>query len=318
MLAILILSGFSAAFLILGFSKVFDKSSSENGLERVLDYTRDITIEEIEKDSKHTTKKNIKSNRYGRIFGAKRIEKLSMEAMRADLPLTGDEWLILKLFIPIFIGAMFGMLLKSILAGIVVLIFVVVLLRLFIGIRVQKRLKAFTGQLNDALGIMSNSLRAGYSFLQSVNSVSREMPDPISHEFRRLLKELSLGQETDVALKNLASRVQSDDLDLVIRAILIQKETGGNLAEILDTISTTIRDRVKIQGEIKTLTAQGRLSGMVVSFMPVVLIGLMYLINPDYIGVLFTHPVGRMMLLGAFVNEIIGMLLIRKIVSIEV
>jgi len=307
----------SVTFFMLGISKGFMSKQDAYKMDRVMAYTSDINVKEdksIDK-SKSITKP---VSRYSGLIGSSRIDVYRLEALRADLPMTGEEWFLIKLLLPLFAAVAIGLVSKNIIIGFVVWILCVVLIRMMTKIRIQKRLKAFTNQLNDALNIMSNSLRAGYSFLQSVNSVSREMPDPIAHEFRRLLKELSLGQEADKALKNLVARVESDDLALVVRAILIQKETGGNLAEILDTISTTIRDRVKIQGEIKTLTAQGRLSGMIVSFMPVVLIGIMYMINPEYISVLFQHPIGRMLLIGSFVNEVIGMLLIRKIVSIEV
>lgn len=316
MLIIILMFGMSAAMFILGIFNQRKNDSAASRIDSIMEYTS----EYVEGSSKPKKIPSIlkKDSKYKKLLGKSRTDAHSMEALKADLPLTGDEWLIVKMLVPFISGAVLGLLAGHIVFGFLGIFAGSIFLRFFVKIRIQRRKKAFTGQLNDALGIMSNSLRAGYSFLQSVNSVSREMPDPISHEFRRLLKELSLGQDTDTALKNLAQRVDSEDLSLVIRAILIQKETGGNLAEILDTISTTIRDRVKIQGEIKTLTAQGRLSGMVVSFMPIVLIALMYVINPDYISVLFTHPLGRMLLIFAAVNEVIGMLLIKKIVSIEV
>jgi len=307
----------SVTFFMLGISKGLMSKQDTYKMDRVMAYTNDINVKE-DKSSDKSKRITKPVGRYSGLIGSDRIDVYRLEALRADLPMTGEEWFLVKLLLPLFAAVAIGIISKNMIIGFVGWSFGVALIRIVTKIRIQKRLKAFTNQLNDALNIMSNSLRAGYSFLQSVNSVSREMPDPIAHEFRRLLKELSLGQEADKALKNLVARVESDDLALVVRAILIQKETGGNLAEILDTISTTIRDRVKIQGEIKTLTAQGRLSGMIVSFMPVVLIGIMYMINPEYISVLFQHPIGRMLLIGSFINEVIGMLLIRKIVSIEV
>lgn len=316
MLILIILFGLSAAMLALGIFNMKQSDAESMRIESIMDYT----MEYVEGDSEPKKTNSIlkRERKYGNILGKTRLDAMSLEAIKADLPLTGDEWFVLKMIIPLFSGAALGLLTSNLVIGFISIFLASLMLRVFVKARIQKRTKAFTNQLNDALGIMSNSLRAGYSFLQSVNSVSREMPDPIAHEFRRLLKELSLGQDADTALRNLISRVDSEDLELIVRAILIQKETGGNLAEILDTISTTIRDRVKIQGEIKTLTAQGRLSGMVVSLMPVFLIGIMYLINPEYISVLFTHPVGRMMLGFAVVNELIGIFLIKQIVSIEV
>jgi len=310
------LFGISAMTLTLGLFKYKQKKEDAFGIERVLEYTNDFVVGEKENKKNHILTRQ--DSKYNKLLGKSRTDANSLQALKADLPLTGDEWLVVKLTFPFVMSIFLGLLTTNIVLAVFGFFLTHVLLKVFVTSRIKKRTKAFNNQLNDALAIMSNSLRAGYSFLQSVNSVSREMPDPIAHEFRRVLKEMSLGQETDIALKNLVSRVESEDLELIVRAILIQKETGGNLAEILDTISTTIRDRVKIQGEIKTLTAQGRLSGIVVGTMPLVLIGLMYLINPEYISVMFTHPIGKMLLFFAASSEVVGMLLIRKIVSIEI
>lgn len=144
------------------------------------------------------------------------------------------------------------------------------------------------------------------------------MPNPISKEFGRVLKEMSFGLDQTQSLMNLLKRVESEDLKLMVTAIIIQKETGGNLSEILDNIAETIRDRVRLQGEVKTLTAQGRFSGMIVAIVPFALGLFMYTVNKPYIMLLFNEPIGRMMLGAAVVNEIIGVLMIRKIIKIEV
>ncbi|MDW7670240.1 MAG: type II secretion system F family protein [Bacillota bacterium] len=182
----------------------------------------------------------------------------------------------------------------------------------------HKRLSNFNGQICDALSIMSNSLRAGFSFLQSMDMVKKEMPDPISKEFDRTFREVNLGASTDRALQNMAKRVNSDDLDLLITAVLIQRQIGGNLAEVLDKIAETIRERVRLQGEIRTLTAQGRLSGIVIGALPVVLALFMLIMNPTYLMELIHNPIGRMMLLAAVAGEAIGFMFINKIVKIQV
>lgn len=184
--------------------------------------------------------------------------------------------------------------------------------------RIRKRSQLLAGQLADALTLLSNSLKAGYSFLQALDTVSREMPPPIAQEFARTVKEISLGTDVDYALKALAKRANSEDLDLVITVVQIQRQIGGNLAEILDTIATTIRERIRIKGEIKTLTAQGRISGLVVSLLPVALGVFLYLTNPEYLSLLFVTTAGRYMLLFAVVSQLIGILLIKRIVNIEV
>jgi len=171
--------------------------------------------------------------------------------------------------------------------------------------------------LGDALGLVANSLRTGYGFMQALDMVSREMPAPIAPEFGRVLKEMNLGLSTEDAMSNLTTRVNSDDLNLVITAVLIQRQVGGNLAEVLDNIANTIRERVKLKGEVQTLTAQGRISGMIIGGLPFALGVFIYVINPGYMQVLFTNPMGKIVLGVAFVSQVFGMLIIRKIVDIK-
>jgi tight adherence protein B len=183
---------------------------------------------------------------------------------------------------------------------------------------IAKRRKLFNHQLGDALILIANSLRTGYSFMQAIEMVSREMPQPIGGEFARVLREMNLGVVTEDAMNSLAKRVDSDDLDLVITAVLIQRQIGGNLAEILDNIGGTIRERIRIRGEIKTLTAQGRISGMIIGALPFFIGLAIFATSPSYVSVLFTHPAGHAMLGGAVVSQLLGVILIRKIVNIDV
>lgn len=184
--------------------------------------------------------------------------------------------------------------------------------------KIQKRMKAFNGQLGDALILVANSLRTGYSFMQALEMVSREMPKPISEEFGKVLKEMNLGVTTETAMNNMAKRMNSDDLDLVITAVLIQRQVGGNLSEVLDNIAGTIRERVRIKGHIQTLTAQGRISGIIISLLPIAIGSVIFLLNPQYITLLFTHPIGRLMLVAGVASQLIGVLFIRRIVDIDV
>lgn len=188
---------------------------------------------------------------------------------------------------------------------------------LVLNIKEARRVKQFNDQLADALILAANSLRTGYSFLQAIEMVSREMPPPASVEFARLQKEISLGVTTEEALANMGTRLGSSDLDLVITAVLIQRQVGGNLAEVLDNIAGTIRERIKLRGEVRTITAQGRISAMIIGALPFVMVAVMYMINPKYIGMLFTHPVGNILLGVALAGQVIGILILRKIVSIE-
>ncbi|HLE04625.1 MAG TPA: type II secretion system F family protein [Anaerolineales bacterium] len=154
--------------------------------------------------------------------------------------------------------------------------------RIYVNQAKRRRLKKFDDQLGDMLNLMVNGLRAGFSTLQAMEAVSHEMPTPIADEFRRVVQEMQLGITTEEALDHMLRRIHSEDLDLVITAINVQREVGGNLAEILDVISFTIRERVRIKGEIQTLTAQGRATAWVISALPIALMGLLFLVNRPY------------------------------------
>ncbi len=184
-----------------------------------------------------------------------------------------------------------------------------------------RRLIKFDNQLADMLSLMVNGLRAGYSTMQAMEAVSKELPPPISDEFRRVVQEMQLGIPMDTSLENLTRRIPSKDLDLVVTAINVQREVGGNLAEILDTISHTIRERVRVKGEIRVLTSQVMMSGRVLAIMPVGVIVIMYFLNRQYM-MRFFNPATRMygipaLIAGAFLI-VIGYVIMQKIAKIEV
>ncbi|NLH46276.1 MAG: secretion system protein [Acholeplasmataceae bacterium] len=189
---------------------------------------------------------------------------------------------------------------------------------LFVKRKISLRRKKFNDQIADALILISSSLRSGYSFMQAIEMVGREMHPPISEEFYRVLREINLGVTTDEAMNRMAERINSVDLDLVVTAVLIQRQIGGNLTEILDNIANTIRERVRITGHIRTLTAQGRLSGAIICLLPFALATVIYVLNPGYIMPLFAQPLGQIMLIVAVVNEFFGIMMIKKIVDIRI
>ncbi len=200
--------------------------------------------------------------------------------------------------------------------------------RMYLGYAEKKRMNAFNNQLGDTLNLWVNALRSGYSVLQGMETIATELPPPVSVEFERVVQEVRLGLSVEQALNNMYRRVPSEDLDLVITAVNIQREVGGNLAEVLDTISFTIRERVRIKGEIRTLTAQGRASAWIISLLPIALGLLLYAINPGYVSQLWAmekpfiiegvFPCGWIVLgIGATMIGI-GAFAIQKIVQIEV
>jgi tight adherence protein B len=257
----------------------------------------------------------------------KQGSQIARDLARADLKLTVTEFIgikILAALVGVGLGAFLGRatssaMLISALVGGVLLSFAP---NLYVGFAAKRRVKAFNNQLGDTINLLANSLRSGYSFLQSMELVSREAPAPMSSEFRRVVQEVGLGLSTADALANLLRRVPSDDLDLLITAVNIQMEVGGNLAQILETIGHTIRERVRIKGEIQVLTAQGRISAYVITFLPIALAVIITVINPEYMSPMFTFgfppnawcclPVASLTMI------VIGYFIIMKIVDIEV
>jgi tight adherence protein B len=237
---------------------------------------------------------------------------------RADLKLRVAEFMgvtVLSAVLFILLGRLlFGSPLLALLAG-VIGFFVP---RFYLGMRKGKRLNAFNDQLGDTISLLANSLRSGYSIVQSMDTVANQLPNPMASEFRRVTQEIGLGLHYEQALNNMLRRMPSDDLDLMITAINIQGKVGGNLAEILDTIGHTIRERVRIKGEIRVLTAQQMISGYVLSFLPVGLGLILYMINKSYMTNLFSDPCGWIMVGASVLMVVSGFLIIRKIVNIEV
>lgn len=184
--------------------------------------------------------------------------------------------------------------------------------------RIGSRQRKLEEQLIEALQMLASGLRAGFGLIQALESSTEQLPAPLSIELRRTLRDISMGSSVEAALTALNERTGSSDFDIVITAILIQRSVGGNLAEILDTVAHTMRERERIRGEIRTLTSQQRLTGFVIGGIPFGLGLAFMLISPDFTSQLFTDPLGRMMLGAALVLEAIGFFFISKIVNIEV
>ncbi len=262
-----------------------------------------------------------------RDFGA----NLARDIARADLKLKPGEfiamWLGVVIGVP-FLFLIIGFVLKPLQSPIALLVGALIgfwLPRWWLGHRRASRLSAFNKQLPDTITLVANALRAGSSFLQAIEMVVREAQPPVTIEFGRVVREVNLGLAFDVALENMVRRVRSDDLELMATAITIQHQVGGNLAEILDSIAFTIRERVRIKGEIRTLTAQQRMSGYVVAFLPIGLVLVLVVIAPKFMEPMFMNPpgifglpAGVIILIGAGIMMFSGFMLIQRIVKIEV
>jgi tight adherence protein B len=190
--------------------------------------------------------------------------------------------------------------------------------KLSINRKRKKRLAMVNYQLIEVLGMMANSMRAGFSFMQAMQLVGKEMPDPLGPEFERLVRQAGLGIPLEDALEELVERLPNKELEVVVRGILAQRRSGGNLAQLLETMEETIRGRVRILEELNTLTAQGRMSSWIITLLPVALGLYLALVNGEYFSPMLEHPLGWMMLLVGSVSIIIGWAVIQKIIRIEV
>lgn len=237
---------------------------------------------------------------------------------RAGLTLNAKEYFVLRVLVSVGIAfaltlvaptpalALLGVPLGFILTG------------FWVKRRIKSRLHKMEAQLVELLQMLASGLRAGFGLLQALEASADQLPAPISVEIRRTLRDTAMGASVEQALTALNERVGSSDFDIVITAIMIQRAVGGNLAEILDNVAHTMRERERIRGEIRTLTSQQRMTGYVIGGIPVGLFLIFMLINPQFTSLLFTEKLGQMMLGGALVMEAAGFMVIQKIVNIEV
>ncbi len=181
----------------------------------------------------------------------------------------------------------------------------------------KRRLKKFDKHFPDAVDLMTSALRAGLSFVGALKLVGQEAPEPINQELMKTYEEQSLGIPIEESLEHLTQRIQSLDLKFFVTALLIQRDIGGNLTELLENISHTIRDRFKLMGQVKAQTAQGRFTGWMLTAMPFIMAGIISVLNPEYIKLLFTEKIGHYMIYGALFMQLLGFLVIRKVVNIK-
>ncbi|MGA2797118.1 MAG: type II secretion system F family protein [Thermoguttaceae bacterium] len=237
---------------------------------------------------------------------------------QADTSLTVMKLLLISMGMALVGGVLaFAIRIVPLLVPLVALIMGVLPL-MWVLFRRKKRLKHFAAQLPEAMEMIARTLRSGQSLGFGISLVATEMGQPIAGEFNRVFEEQNLGLPMEQSLKELADRIPNLDLKFFVTAVILQRQTGGDLAEILDKIGSLVRDRFRIWGQVQALTGEGRLSGVVLLVLPLVLFLAVYQLNPDYIKVLFTDPMGTKMLAIAVVMQIIGALVIRKIVNIRV
>ncbi len=249
---------------------------------------------------------------------ARRVGNLNNLFEQADSPISGN------MFIGISVGAAFAGVLAATIARAPIPLFPIAAMvfgslpLMWLMLRRRARFKRFGRQLPDALELVGRALRSGHSLAAGLHVVVDELPPPISTEFAIVYETQNLGVSIDQALKEMLNRMPNMDLKFFVTSVVIQRQTGGDMAEILDKISHIIRERFKILGQVQALTGEGRISGIILMALPVLLFLLIYYLNPDYVSVLFTDPLGKRMMVGAIILQAVGGVCIKKIVDIKI
>jgi tight adherence protein B len=277
---IIIIGGTILVILLIIGVVVSSRSERELVEERLGQYLEE-DKQNVEQEAQHSAltdwvSKRVEKTSYG--------DRVARELARADLKLKVAEYFVLIFLSIIFFGLVAWFLgNRHPISALIGFVGGSMVPRMYVRSQQKQRLQKFNDQLPDMLNLMVNGLRAGYSTMQAMEAVSKELPAPICDEFRRVVQEIQIGIPMENALENLLRRIPSDDLDFVITAINVQREVGGNLSEILDNISFTIRERIRIKGEVRVLTAQVRTSGTVLSLIPFFLVLVLWFLNPDYL-----------------------------------
>lgn len=303
--------------LIIG---VIVSSNSERDLveERLSQYLDDGDKQDIDREAQKYALTNWVSSRVEKTsFG----DRIARELARADIKFKVAEYFALIIMSVIVVGAVAWFIgNRHPVSGLIGAIIGGIIPGQYVKSQQRQRLRKFNDQLPDMLNLMVNGLRAGYSTMQAMEAISKELPPPINDEFRRVVQEMQIGIPMETALDNLLRRIPSEDLDFVITAINVQREVGGNLSEILDNISFTIRERIRIKGEVRVLTAQVRASGSVLSLIPFGLTLILWFLNPDY---LLSVTQGGAICTGLIICVVLGLIsssyfIMMKIADIEV
>ena len=256
------------------------------------------------------------ANKFGYLLPKKNWFEL--KAQQANLPVTGQEYMMLVGGSAMLIFVLLAIATLQLSEPLMFAVGWVVLASLYVQFKAKRRMKQFTNQLGDAIAMMSNAIKSGFTFQQAMDIVAKEIKGPISEEFVRALNEIQLGVTLEEALEGICQRVKDDDFEMVAMSVVIQRQVGGNLSQILDTVGETIRDRIKLRGEIKSLTAEGVISGWTIALLPVIVGAFCNVANPDYFKGMLDTDFGKYIGIACLVSEIIGGLVIRWIINVKI
>ncbi|MBE6817101.1 MAG: hypothetical protein E7520_05290 [Ruminococcaceae bacterium] len=325
LLNIIIIAGLSLTFAALTFFLVYiiasavaaDKIAAEKRLEELNKAEGDGELVALVKnESKTRANKRTRQRQHSR-FDEKVGNAIYRQLQSADIKMRPEEFLIVWLIIAFFPGALVVVFTRNVILTLVLIAVGAVLPIIYVKSKQKSRVKKFEEQLSDALMICISCLRSGLSFNQAMETIAKDMDAPISVEFSTVVREVNMGYSMDEALENLGDRIKSKYVDLMVSAVLVQRQTGGNLSKILQSISDTIRERMKLKRQLKTSVASGKMSGIIVGMLPVVVLGLFTLIARDFVSVLFTDTRGHLLLLGAAGLEAIAFVVIKRITTVK-
>jgi tight adherence protein B len=309
------LFAFVIAFLISSIVSA-DKIAADKRLEELKKKEGDnIDVALVNHESRHSKRK--KENKVKNSFFEKLASDLYKELQSADIKMRPEEFLTIWLLIAILPASLVVMILGNSTVAIVLLVLGLVVPMFIVRQKQKSRVKKFDSQLSDALMTACSCLRSGLTFTQAMETIAKDMPDPISSEFSLAVAEMSMGSSMEEALDHMGTRIKSQYLALTISAVLIQRQTGGNLSKILDNISASIKEKMKLKQELKSATASGKMTGLVVGCMPVILIVLFLVVNKDFMLPLFTTSTGHIFLGVAAGLELICFVVVKKILAVK-
>ena len=269
------------------------------------------------KERRKKTKTKEKQKRELSAKTKKRMEKVEEELYSVGIKMPVETFLMLWISITVVIPILVYLIFHNIFLCLIVAFAIAFIPVMVIQKKKKKRKSDLESQLVDAISVLVNALRAGHSFQMAMNTISRDMEEPISGEFGRVFRETQRGLTLEDSLNQMVERTGSEDLGIMCTAIIIQRQVGGNLSEVLENISETIQERISLRGEIKAKTASGRISGYIVGALPLLILGAISVINPGYVSLLFKEGPGHIMLIVSVVMEVIGFLVIKKVVTVK-
>lgn len=308
MLRIILYIMFCMCTVLLVYVGFFRKDKVEKRLDEISRDTVDL-LENVTNNHRKAKKESLKFIRIP--------QQVRNDIVASGILLRVEEFVMIWIALVFFPAIIWYLISENVLFSIMIAIIMGILPPMYVKMQRTKRLQLFGVQLGDALPLIANGLRSGFSFEQALSAVARDMPDPISQEMARACKELALGMSIETVLNSLTERTENEDMQLLTSAVLIQRKAGGNLAEILETVSNTIRERIRMKNHIKTLTAQGRYSGILVGCIPIILFFAISGINKDYMSVFYTTTYGFVLLGVAAIFEILAFVVIKKMITLE-